>query len=451
MAKINFVFGCVLMLFSLSLKAQNNVVDEVVWIVGDDPILLSEVEENRIAAEMDGMDMKGNPYCVIPEQLAITKLYLHQATLDSIDVSESQILQMVEERMEMWLQAAGSKEKLEEYSRRTISQLRDFVYEQVRNQYITQRVQAKLVEKLKITPAEVRNYFKEMPNDSLPLIPTKVEVQIITQAPLVPRKEIERVENELREYARRVNEGESEFSTLALLYSEDKGSARRGGDLGFTRKGELVPEFANVAFILTDPKKVSKIVRTEYGYHIIQFVERQGDRVRVRHILRKPQVAAQELNETLARMDSIANDIRKGKVTFDNAAAFYSDDKDTRNNRGLMVKVLQRSSTPWFEMQDLPQEVAKTISTMHIGEVSDPFVMVNSKGQEVCAIVKLKSKVDEHRANLTEDFQVLQEVVTGVKQQELLDKWIREKQKTTYIRINDEWKNCEFEYPGWIK
>lgn len=447
----NVFFLCVCMLLAWPVNAQNNVIDEVVWVVGDEPILLSEVEEQRLYAEIERINLKGNPYCVIPEQLAITKLYLHQATLDSIDVPESKILKFVENRMEALLQQAGSKEKLEEYMHRTTAQIRDMFYQRNREQLIVQQVQAKIVKNLKVTAAEVRNYFKSMPIDSFPLIPTKVEVQLITQAPLIPRAEVERVESELRDYAKRVNEGESDFSTLALLYSEDEGTARQGGDCGFRGKGEFVPEFANVAFSLTDPEKVSKIVRSEYGFHIIQFVERRGDKVRVRHILRRPHVAENEMNETMSRMDSIANDIRKGKISFDVAASYYSDDKDTRSNYGLMVNSLQGDRTPWFEFQDLPQEVAKAISNMHIGEVSEPFKMINKQGQEVCAIVKLKTKVEEHRANLVEDFQVLQQVVTQKKQEELLEKWIRNKQKTTYVRINEGWNNCEFEYPGWVK
>ena len=285
------------------------------------------------------------------------------------------------------------------------------------------------------------------------MIPTKYEVMILSQTPVIPREEIDRVENELRDYAQRVNNGESDFSTLALLYSEDDASARQGGDIGLRGRGELTPEFANVAFSLNDPKKVSKIVRTEYGFHIIQFVERRGDKVRVRHILKHPRVSEEEKTASMARMDSLANDIRRGRISFEDAVLYASDDKDTRNNHGLMVNRIMESDTrtPWFELQELPQEVAKVVSKMHIGEISEPFTMINQQGQEVCAIVKLKSKVDSHRASVSEDFQILQDVVVGEKQQEAMDKWISEKQKTTYIRINEGWRDCQFKYPGWIK
>lgn len=434
-------------------NAQDNVVDEVIWVVGDEPILKSDVENQRISAEMNGMSLEGNPYCVIPEQLALQKLFLHQAALDSAKVSDADVIRMVDARLNEWLQIAGSKEKLEEYRQKSMSKIREELMLEIRNQMMAESVRRKLVENVKVTPAEVRHYFKDLPNDSLPLIPTKVEVQIITHEPKVSRQEIERVEGELREYVRRINAGESDFSTLAILYSQDPGSARRGGEMDYSGKAEFVPEFANVAFSLTDPKKVSKIVKTEYGYHIIQLIDRRGDKIKVRHILRKPQISKTEETEALASLDSLASDIRDAKISFDNVTALVSDDKDTRNNKGLMVNVNRQTGTrtSLFTMQELPQDVAKVVDRMSVGEISKPFQMINEKGQEVCAIVKLKNRYDTHRANVTEDFQMLTNVVKSKRQAEIINNWIREKQKTTYIRINEGWRDCQFEYPGWIK
>lgn len=453
MYMIKYWFAICMSFFGIALSAQNNVVDEVIWVVGDEPILRSDVEEQILDMRMSGVSIEGDPYCTIPEQLAINKLFLHQASIDSVEVSDAEILQSVEKRMEEFLQRAGSREKLEEYTHRTVLQLRELFFKQFRERRTIESVQRKIFGKLKVTPAEVRNHFKDLPKDSFPMIPTKYEVMILSQTPVIPREEIDRVENELRDYAQRVNNGESDFSTLALLYSEDDASARQGGDIGLRGRGELTPEFANVAFSLNDPKKVSKIVRTEYGFHIIQFVERRGDKVRVRHILKHPRVSEEEKTASMVRMDSLANDIRRGRISFEDAVLYASDDKDTRNNHGLMVNRIMESDTrtPWFELQELPQEVAKVVSRMHIGEISEPFTMINQQGQEVCAIVKLKSKVDSHRASVSEDFQILQDVVVGEKQQEALDKWISEKQKTTYIRINEGWRDCQFKYPGWIK
>ena len=314
-------------------------------------------------------------------------------------------------------------------------------------------MQKKIVGDIKLTPAEVRNYFSKLPDDSIPYVPMQVEVQIITREPKVKEEEIERVKKELREFTDRINKGETTFSTLARMYSEDPGSARNGGEYGFTGRGELTPEFANVVFNLTDPKKISKVFETEYGYHIAQLIEKRGDRISYRHILLKPRVDEEQINEALVKLDTLANDIRKGKVTFDEAATFVSQDKDTKNNHGLLAN--PQSGTSRFEMQQLAglvsQEVAKTVEGMQIGEVSKPFTMINGKGKEVCAIIKLKNRIDGHKATITEDYQRLKSIVTAKRSEEKLQKWIVEKQKNTYVRINPEWRKCDFKYPGWIK
>lgn len=434
-------------------QSPNNVVDEVVWVVGDEAILRSDVE----AARLDfGANIKGNPYCVIPEQLAIQKLFLHQAQLDSIETESSEVMAEVDARLNELTMRAGSKEKLEEYYRKPMTQIREMMFETVEEQSTVQKVRANLTKDIKVTPAEVRRFFKDLPADSLPWIPAQYEVQIITQQPRIPQEEIDRVKEELRNYTERVNSGETSFSTLAIMYSEDPGSARYGGEMDYMGRTELDPAFANVAFSLTDPTKVSKVVESEFGYHIIQLIDKRGDKVKVRHILRKPKLAQTDIDSTMVRMDSIAEDIRKNKYTIDEAALYLSDDKNSRSNHGLMTNVkydpsLGEIRTSRFQLQELPAEVAKVVSTMNTGEVSEPFMMVNAKGKEVCAVVKLKTHIKAHRASMSEDFQVLKEVVVSKLQSEKINQWIREKQKSTYVRINEDWRNCEFEYPGWIK
>ena len=450
---VNFKFVvlfALLMLTGSVMYGQDHVIDEVVWVVGDEAILKSDVEEARMNAQYEGRKFEGDPYCVIPEELAIQKLYLHQAVLDSIEVSESEVLQRVEMMTNQYIQMIGSKEKMEEYFNKTATQIREAMRENVKNGLTVQKMQQKLIGDIKITPAEVRRYFKDLPQDSVPYIPTQVEVQIITLQPKIPLDEIEDVKRRLREYTDRVNKGEMDFSTLALLYSEDKGSAMRGGEIGFKGRGELVPEYANVAFNLQDPKKVSKIVESEFGFHIIQLIEKRGDRINTRHILLKPKVNEKDLTSARARLDSIADDIRKNKFSFDEAASIISHDKDTRNNHGLMPN--PQTNTSKFEMQQLPQEIAKVVDGLNVGEISKAFTMVNEKdGKEVCAIVKLKSRINGHKATITDDYQNLKEIVMDKRREEMLEKWIVEKQKHTYVRINDNWKNCSFKYPGWIK
>ena len=431
--------------------AQTNIVDEIIWVVGNEPILLSDVEETRISSEAYGQPVD-NPYCTIPEQIAVNKLFVHQAELDSVTVSESDVIRAVDNRINESIQAFGSREALEQMYGRSVSQMRENLKKQYREQMMADEVRQKLTTDVKATPAEVREYFKNVPNDSLPFIPTQVEVQIITSVPEVPRAEVERMENKLREYARRVNSGEADFSTLAKFYSED-GSARNGGELGYMGRNQLVPEFANVAFTLNDPKKVSKIVRSEYGYHIIQLIDKKGDKINVRHILLKPHIDDSEIEKGIARLDSIANDIRANKFTFDAAALALSDDKDTRNNHGLMANVDQQNGTvsSRFEMQDLPADVAKVVDTLSVGQISRAFRMTNDKGQEVCAVVMLKNRIEGHPANMTEDFQTLRDVVVNKRKEEKIEQWIKDKIKTTYVRISPDWRNCKFHYEGWVK
>lgn len=434
--------------------AQDNVIDEIVWVVGDDAILRSDVETQRLYLQQEGQRLDGDPYCFIPEQMAIQKLYLNQAKIDSITANENSVIQTVDQWMNMAVNQIGSREKLEEYFGKKFSEIKEERKEIVREQQIVQQMQQEIVGEVKLTPSEVRRYFSQLSQDSLPNIPTTVEVQIITMEPKIPFEETDAIKARLRDFTEQVNSGKMEFSTLARLYSEDPGSAARGGELGFMSKTQLLPEFANVAFNLKDPKRVSQIVQTEYGYHIIQLIEKRGDRINCRHILLRPRVSDTELTEAMARMDSLYNDLKAEKFTFDEAATFLSYDKDTRNNKGLMVNQDYESShmgTPKFEMQELPQEIGKIVYEMEVGDISKPFTMLTDKQKEVVAIVKLRARVEGHKANLADDYQALKSIVEARKKEELLNDWIIEKQRTTYVRISEGWRNCDFKYPGWVK
>ncbi len=437
-------------LCAVAAHAQTDVVDEVVWVVGDEAILRSDIE--RIRNEY-GSNIKGNPYCVIPEQLAVQKLFLHQAELDSVTVSDGDVSRYVEDDINRKVMMAGSREKLEEYMRMPISQIREELFEQYRNQLVTNEVRQSLTKDIKVTPAEVRRHYQGLPADSLPYIQTQVEVQILMLHPKITQEEIERVKEQLRSWTERITSGTTSFSALARMFSHDEGSARQGGEMDYYGKSELDPAFANVAFSLTDPRKVSKVVQSEFGFHIIQLIDKLGDKVKVRHILRRPEVERKNVDACLARLDSIAMDIRKANFTFEEGAQELSDDKDTRNNRGVMVNTKQATGerTTRFEMSELPGEVARIVDTMSVGNISQAFTMIDKRGHEVCAIVKLKNRIPAHRASVTEDFQILKRAVEERKSEEFLEKWIREKQKNTYVRINPGWGECEFKYPGWVR
>ena len=430
--------------------AQDNVIDEVIWVVGDEAILRSEVEEERLRAQYEGMPIPGDPYCVIPEQLAIQKLYLHQAEIDSIEANESTVSHQVDARINFYLNQIGSKEKMEEYFRKTTTEIREELMTSVRNQMIIQQMQAKLTENVKPTPAEIRRFYESLPQDSLPMIPAQVEVQILSFEPKVPVEEIERVKSRLREFTERVNSGNADFAMLARLYSEDTESAKHGGELGFVGRGQLVKEFAEVAFNLNDPRRVSRIVQTEYGYHIIQLIEKKGDRINCRHILMRPRISGDDKVKAISRLDSIADVVRSGKATFEQAVAYFSEDKNTALNAGLMMN--EQTGASKFEYQDLPPEVAKQIYNMNIGEISKPFVMMDPmKNREVVAVVKLKTKVAAHKANLTDDYQVIRQLLVQKQSEELLKAWVQKKQGEIYVHIDENWRGCDFQFPGWVK
>lgn len=430
---------------------EKSIVDEVIWVVGDEAILKSDVEEARLQAEQEGTRWNGDPDCVIPEQIAVQKLFLHQAAIDSIEVTESEIMQEVEAQINYWTQMVGSKEKLEEYKKQSIAQMRNELHDTMRDRKMAEEMRKELVKDIAVTPAEVRRFFKDLPEDSIPYVPTEVEVQIITQTPKIEQEEINRVKEQLREFTDRVTKGETQFSTLARLYSEDPGSARQGGELGYTGRGALDPAFANVAFNLTSPNKVSKIVESEFGFHIIQLIDKRGDKINCRHILLKPVVSDSSITKSLARLDSIRTDINNGKFSFDDGASYISDDKDTRANKGLMANAKDMSRTSRFKMDELPPEVAMAIDTLKIGGISAPFQMINKRGKTVCAIAKLKNRVEGHKATITEDFQVMKAVVENKRRMEKLHQWVCDKIKATYVRINDRYRDCKFEYQGWVR
>jgi len=433
----------------LSLGARAQVIDEVIWVVGDEAILRSEVEEERIRMQYEGQQIKGDPYCVIPEQMAIQKLFLHQAELDSIEANESSVSHQVDMRINYYIDQIGSKEKMEEYFRKPSSEIREEMMTLIRHQMIIQQMQQKLTSSIKPTPAEIRRYYNSLPLDSIPMMPAQVEVQILSVEPPVPVEETERIKQRLREFTERVQSGSTDFSMLARLYSEDTESAKRGGELGFVGKGQLVPEFAEVAFNLNDPRRVSRIVQTEYGFHIIQLIEKKGDRINCRHILLRPRIQSIDKIDAIARLDSIRQLIVADSLQFEQAVAMFSEDKNTVMSAGLMTNPNTGSSR--FEFQELAPEIAKQIYNLKEGEVSDPFVMMDAqKNREVCAIVRLKKKMDVHRANLSDDFQTIKGMLEEEKGRELLHDWILKKQKSTYVQISPEWQGCDFEYPGWI-
>ena len=447
--KIKIAIVALLCGAAVQLTAQNNIAEEVAWVVGDEPIYKSDIEEQYMQLQYERQPIEGNPYCVIPERMAIEKLFLHQAKIDTVKVQDAMVMQQAESRINYFIANLGSKEKVEEYFRKPIPELKEQMVEVIRNQYTIQEVQRNLTKDVKATPSDVRKYYTSLSPDSIPYIPQQVEVQMLSLNPVIPQQEIDDVKARLRDYTNKINSGESEFSTLAILYSED-GSSVYGGEIGFKSRSELVPEFASVAFNLNDTKKVSKIVETEFGYHIIQLIEKRGDRINCRHILLRPKVAQKDLEDATVRLDSIRKDILDKKFTFEDATQFISQDKDTKNNKGIMVN--RRSGSAKFEMADLPQEMAKVVDKMKEGEISEPFVMMDqNRNKEIVVIAKLARRIEGHKAKLSEDYQTLKSMYENNRRSKIIDDWVEKKQRETFVRVEEGWRNCEFKYDGWLK
>ena len=447
--KLRFFTALAWVMTALVMMAQNNVAEEVAWVIGDEPIFKSDIEEQYQQALYERIPIDGNPYCVIPERMAIDKLFLDQARIDTVEVQQSAISAEVENRINFFVANFGSKEKVEEYFRMPLPRLREKLSEMYSDQYCIQQVQSDLTKNVKATPADVRKYYNGLSKDSLPYIPMQVEAQIITINPVIPQQEIDEVKARLRDYAQQVNSGEREFSTLAILYSQDQATAVYGGETGFQSRSVLLPEYATAAFNLNDNKRVSNIVETDDGYHIIQLIEKRGDRINTRHILLRPKVSDKDLTDAIARLDSVRADILAGKQTFDQMAFYISQDKDSRNNNGNMLNEKTHSSR--FEMADLPAEVGKKVSTMKPGDVSEPFVMVNPKTRrEQVAIVRLVKRIDGHKADLAEDYMIIKEMCENQTREKIIHDWVVKKQKSVYVYIEEGWRNCEFQY-DWLR
>jgi peptidyl-prolyl cis-trans isomerase SurA len=435
--------------FTAMSHAQKVLIDDVVATVGDDAILRSDIEYQYEQALIDGATYGGDMKCHVFEQLLIQKLMINQAKIDSIMVQDNEVVNQVDSRINYFMQQVGGQEKLEEYFNKPLTQIKRDQMDIVRTQLITQKMQGEITKDIKITPSEIRRYYSQMSEDSIPFVPAQYEIMQIVLFPAVEQEEIDRIKGRLREFQKQVAEGR-DFATLAVLYSDDPGSASRGGDLGWYSKAGFVPEFSAVAFNLQEKGKVSKIVETEFGYHIIQLIDKKGDRINCRHILMKPKISVENKKKASDFLDTITSMIAKDKITFEHAAIRYSMDKDSRSNGGLMVNPNNGSTK--FQINELPAEVAKAIQGLKEGEYSKPFMMVDERrGKETYRIVMLKRRHEPHKANIRDDYSMLQTLMEERKRKDVVDNWIKQRIKELYVNISPEWQNCDFEYEGWVR
>ena len=438
--------GCVV---SGKIQAQDKVVDQITAVVGKNIILKSDIEGMYLQQQAQGITSEGDAKCEILENLLVEKLLLAEAELDTtITVSDSQLNQSMEQRIQYFISHLGSEKEVEAYFKKSIVELKSDMQEVIKNQQMTQQMQGKIVDKVTITPAEVRMHFKNLPESEIPQIAEQVEYAQITVQPEVPIEEEDRIKSTLRELKRRIESGESGFAPLAVMYSED-GSAKNGGELDYMGRGNLDPAYAAAAFNLKGDK-ISNVVKSEFGYHIIQVMDRKGELIKTRHILMMPKPSDKSLTKSYQRVDSIANFIRDGKFKFEEAAQHFSYDKDSRNNGGVVIN--PESGDSKWKLSELDPDVSKVVANMKVGEISKPFKTIDQKNQQVVyKIVKLVNKHDAHPANLRDDYVELSNIYMAKKKEQTLDKWIRDKQSGTYVHIDDSYLNCNFKYKGWIK
>ncbi len=445
--KKHLILACAALLMAPSfLFAQEIIVDQVVAVVGGNAIDRSDIESQYLQARAQGVRDNGTMHCRIFEDMLKQKLLLHQSRLDSIQVSDAQVEQQLNQRLDYFIRQIGSKEKLEEYFKKSIFEIKDDFRDMIREQVATQKMQGAITEGVNITPSEVNSYLKNLTRDSIPQIDTQVEIAQILIYPKYSDEAIFAVKEKLLGLRKRIIDGEK-FSTLAILYSEDPGSSAKGGEIGFLSKGELDPEYAKAALSLKIGA-TSSIIESSFGYHIIQLIDRQEDRVNTRHILVKPKVNREAMAWANSRIDSLVHVIKTDSLSFDKAALYFSGDKDTRMNGGLVINQANASSK--FKLDEFQQTDYLMIKDLKPGELSSAYETLDDKGKPVYKVIKLISKSAPHRANLVEDYQFLTEKALEEKKKKVVEDWYVEKRKKTFSQINSDFKDCSF-YTQWVK
>lgn len=440
------ILGCIV--FGHPVHAQDKTVDQIVAVVGKNIILKSDIEEMFKQQQAQGITTEGDMKCEILENFLVEKLLLAEAELDTtIIVSDSQLNQNLEQRIQYFVSHLGSEKEVEAYFKKSIIDLKADLEEVIKNQQMTQQMQNKIIDKVTVTPAEVRYHFKNLPEAEIPQIDAQIEYAQITVLPEISLEEEDRIKSTLRELKRRIESGESSFAPLAVIYSED-GAARNGGEMDYMGRGNLDPAFAAAAFNLKGDK-ISNVVKSDFGYHIIQVMDRKGEQIKARHIIMKPKVSPEAMKKAFGQIDSIADFIRKGTFKFEEAALRYSYDKNSRNNGGMVINP-ETSESKW-KLSELDPDVSKIITGMNINEISKPFQSIDDKQRPVYKIVKLLTKTSPHKANMRDDYVELSNNYLNSKKEKTLDTWIRDKQSGTYVRIDPTYGNCNFKYQGWIK
>lgn len=449
--KLYFLIVIMLFIFANTYSQrvhEGEVLDQVIAVIGDNIVLESELKKQSEQYEQQGYDMGEDSRCFLIEELLYQKLLLHQAEVDSVEISENQVDSEMDRRLRYFIQQVGSKEKLEEYYQKSIVEIKEEFRGLIREQLLVQTMQSKITKNVKVTPSGVRSYYKSLPEDSLPLINSEVEVAHIVKFATISQEEREKAITKLKGLKKRIEEEGASFKTLAVLYSQDEGSATMGGELGFMGRGELVPEYSAAAFDLEEGE-ISDVVETSFGFHIIQLLKRKGQKANTRHILIKPEVSSGALKRAEEKLDSIRQQIlNNDTVSFSGMAEKLSDDEATKFDGGIISN--PNAGGTKFEMDQLDPRIFSIINELEEGEISKPTIMQNPGGRTGYRLLMLKTRTKPHRANLKDDYQRLQETALQEKKNEAIEDWMDKKINSTYVRINDEYQDCSFTN-NWLK
>lgn len=444
--KKTIIMTAIALFIGASTQAQG-IIDKIVGIVGNEIIMMSDIENQYIQMASQQMKVDGNTRCEILEDMMFQKLLYVQAQKDSLSVTPKEVETELDRRLSVFINQIGSEQKLEEYFGKTIKSIKDDLRSTIEEQMLAQKVQQKIIGDTKVTPSEVKNFFEKLPADSIPTIEAYYELSEIVIKPEVSKEDKEKVVAELNKIRERILNGES-FSTMAVLYSEDPGSAMKGGELGFVSKTDLVPEFSQVAFNLTSPLDVSQVVETEYGFHIIQMIEKKGNMMNFRHILMKPKVSMEALEAADKKANEVYSILQSDTISFIDAVKKYSNG-DSKGSDGKVMNPYYGDARMTSDFLDPYTKSA--VMPLKEGEYSKPFLSSDNKGSRVIKIVRLDLDVKEHKANLKDDYLTLQRAALEDKNSRLIDEWVKDKVQSVYIKIDDEYKDCNFNVNCWIK
>ncbi len=420
------------------------IVDRVVAVVGNKPILESSIESQYLQAKARNLN---TTKCNIYEEMLYQKLLVAQADIDSITVSDKEVEEEIQDRLEQFINQMGGIDKMEENFNKPIGEIKADLRDVTEDQLLAARERNEIVKDVKVSPSEVQNFYKKLNKDSLPLIDLQIEMCQIAIYPEISQKDIDDVQKRLLSFRDDVLNNGALFETKAILYSEDPGSATSGGELGFMSRKELMPEFSAAAFQLKKDS-ISGIVKTDYGYHIIQMIDRKGERINVRHILMKPKFTPEAKQKARQKADSIYKILQEGKLTFEDAARLYSQDDKTNKNGGIMIN--RYTADTKFMVEHIYPTNYYNIKNLKAGEYSRPFETFDDLGAQVYKIILVKTKEAPHVASIETDYQTIQNMALNQKQEEAISKWKGEKAQSTYIKIVKDYKKCPFEYDGWL-